>query len=83
MLGSLIPMRFLRDDTNSTSNGKVAATVGADLCVCPFSLGAHAGAPLPKACHFFEREVVLKGNAGGSNWGSQYSSKGSFDKSKG
>jgi hypothetical protein len=29
-------MRFLRDDTNSTSNGKVAATVGADLCVCPF-----------------------------------------------
>jgi hypothetical protein len=31
----VIPMRLLTDDTNSTSNDKVAATVRADTCGCP------------------------------------------------
>jgi hypothetical protein len=35
-LKELIPMRFLTDDTNSISNCRIPASVGADPCVCPF-----------------------------------------------
>jgi hypothetical protein len=40
-----IPMRFLTDDTNSISNCKIPASVGADPRACPFPGRARRCAP--------------------------------------
>ena len=41
----VIPFRFLTDNTNSISNCKIPASVGADPCVCPFPGRTHGCAP--------------------------------------
>ena len=49
-------VRSVSDSYESPLMGEIGTLVGADLCVCP---GAHAGAPLPSGCHFFESEMLL------------------------